>query len=104
MQADIPRGLIHGDPFIDNLLVRELTGEVVGWVDWEDVACGPLLFDVGCSIIGCCYRSAEGEDNKLDLPRLKVVHCCSHACTDLDLFMPRSCSFPTLPPLATECM
>ena len=47
-----------------------LTGEVVGWVDWEDVAIGPLMFDVGCAIIGCCYRSQEGEDNLLDTDRL----------------------------------
>ena len=70
MQVDVPRGLIHGDPFLDNLLAKD-SGEVVGWVDWEDVAVGPLMFDVGCSLIGCCYRSAEGEDNQLDLDRLK---------------------------------
>ena len=29
------------------------------------------MFDVGCSLIGSCYRSAEGEDNQLDLDRLK---------------------------------
>ena len=47
-------------------------GEVVGWVDWEDVAFGPLMFDVGCAIIGCCYRSQEGEDNLLDVDRLSA--------------------------------
>ena len=47
-------------------------GEVVGWVDWEDVAIGPLMFDVGCAIIGCCYRSQEGEDNLLDTDRLSA--------------------------------
>ena len=45
MAADVPRGLLHGDPFLDNLLAKE-SGEVVGWVDWEDVAIGPLMFDV----------------------------------------------------------
>ena len=69
MKADVPRGLLHGDPFLDNLLAKD-TGEVVGWVDWEDVAIGPLMFDVGCAIIGCCYRSMEGEDNLLDTSRL----------------------------------
>ena len=70
MQADVPRGFLHGDPFLDNLLAEEGTGDVVGWIDWEDVAVGPLLFDVGCAIIGCCYRSMEGEDNQLDMTRL----------------------------------
>lgn len=39
MQVDVPRGMIHGDPFLDNLLAKD-SGEVVGWVDWEDVAVG----------------------------------------------------------------
>jgi Ser/Thr protein kinase RdoA (MazF antagonist) len=69
MQADVPRGFIHGDPFLDNLL-SEADGSVVGWIDWEDVAVGPLMFDVGCAIIGCCYRSADGEDNALDVARI----------------------------------
>lgn len=69
MQADVPRGFVHGDPFLDNALALD-SGEVVGWVDWEDVAVGPVMFDVGCAIIGCCYRSAEGEDNGLDYGRL----------------------------------
>ncbi len=69
MKADVPRGLLHGDPFLDNLLAKD-DGEVVGWIDWEDVAIGPLMFDVGCAIIGCCYRSMEGEDNLLDTSRL----------------------------------
>jgi aminoglycoside phosphotransferase (APT) family kinase protein len=60
MEQPLPRGLIHGDPFMDNLLAKD-TGEVVGWVDWEDVCIGPLMFDVGCALIGCCYRSSEGK-------------------------------------------
>ena len=27
----------------------------------------------GCCIIGCCYRSMEGEDNALDIPRLRAL-------------------------------
>jgi aminoglycoside phosphotransferase (APT) family kinase protein len=77
MKADVPRGLLHGDPFLDNLLAKD-DGEVVGWVDWEDVAIGPLMFDVGCAIIGCCYRSMEGEDNLLDTSRLTAFLGVSH--------------------------
>lgn len=33
---------------------------------------GPLLFDVGASVIGCCYRSGKDEDNGLDLERVKT--------------------------------
>lgn len=71
MRARVPRGFIHGDPFLDNLLAHEESGDVVGWIDWEDVAVGPLMFDVGCAIIGCCYRSSSGEDNQLDNDRLQ---------------------------------
>ena len=66
MAADVPRGLLHGDPFLDNLLAKE-SGEVVGWVDWEDVAIGPLMFDVcvsqpaglTCTHAACTTRLAQ---------------------------------------------
>eukprot|EP01043_Picozoa_sp_COSAG02_P067701 COSAG02_NODE_10971_length_1821_cov_1.216028_3_plen_99_part_00 len=77
MKADVPRGLLHGDPFLDNLLAKD-DGEVVGWIDCEDVAIGPLMFDVGCAIIGCCYRSMEGEDNLLNTSRLTAFLGASH--------------------------
>ena len=45
-------------------------GQFVGWVDWEDASTGPLLFDLACMCIGCCFRS---EDNALDLDRLRAI-------------------------------
>lgn len=71
MERDgLPQGVLHGDPFFDNVLVAEDTGEFQGWVDWEDASTGPLLFDLACMCIGCCFRS---EDNQLDLDRLEAI-------------------------------
>ena len=61
--------VLHGDPFFDNVHVDE-AGQFVGWVDWEDASTGPLLFDLACMCIGCCFRS---EDNALDLDRLRAI-------------------------------
>ena len=68
--AGLPFGVLHGDPFFDNVLVDEGTGAFSGWVDWEDASTGPLLFDLACMCIGCCFRS---EDNQLDLARLEAI-------------------------------
>ncbi|MDC0510869.1 phosphotransferase [bacterium] len=84
----IPRGILHGDPFLDNILVSD-SGDLVGFVDWEDVCIGPLLFDVGCLAIGTCYRSwgEKDDDNTLDVPRLKAMlegYCRERALTKLE--------------------
>jgi len=57
---NLPTGIIHGDPFLDNVLIDAKTGALSAFVDWEDVTVGPLLFDLACCIIGTCYR--EGDD------------------------------------------
>lgn len=66
----LPHGILHGDPFLDNVLVDEHDGTFRGFVDFEDACVGPLLFDMACAAIGCCYRA---EDNALDLPRLEAL-------------------------------
>eukprot|EP00966_Prymnesium_polylepis_P270120 6240130-Prymnesium_polylepis.1 len=38
-------GILHGDPFLDNILCDGATGAVSGFVDLEDVTLGPCLFD-----------------------------------------------------------
>jgi len=57
----IPCGIIHGDPFLDNILVEETTGSFKAFVDFEDACVGPLLFDVACCAAAACYK-----DNALD--------------------------------------
>ena len=73
--AELPRSLLHGDPFMDNILALEAEVtrgddgaaaaaagtdaparvELQGIVDWEDVCAGPRLFDVACAAIGGCF-------------------------------------------------
>ena len=68
--AGLPTGILHGDPFLDNMLVEPTTGDFIGFVDFEDACVGPLVFDVAVAAIGCCYRA---EDNALDLDRVKAL-------------------------------
>ncbi|KAL1515498.1 hypothetical protein AB1Y20_002121 [Prymnesium parvum] len=67
---DIPTGVLHGDPFLDNILCDPHTGEVRGFVDLEDVAVGPCLFDAACCACACCFDAAT---NTLDHPRLRAL-------------------------------
>lgn len=62
-RVDIPMGILHGDPFLDNVLICEDSGEFRGFVDFEDVCVGPVLFDVACFVAGNCFD----EYNKLVL-------------------------------------
>lgn len=66
----LPRGVLHGDPFLDNILVSPLDGHLEGFVDLEDVCIGPLLFDIACCASACCFRP---HDNALDARRLRVL-------------------------------
>ena len=53
----LPKGLIHGDLFADNLLFR---GEkVVGLLDFEAACYGKFLFDLATAINALCY--SEGH-------------------------------------------
>ncbi|KAL3895172.1 MAG: hypothetical protein SGPRY_013587 [Prymnesium sp.] len=67
-KSGIPHGILHGDPFLDNILC-DSSGEVTGFVDLEDVAVGPCLFDIACCACACCF----GESNSLDLLRLRAL-------------------------------
>ena len=67
--SELPRGLLHGDPFLDNMLVAATTGELRGLVDLEDFCVGPLLFDVACCASASCFR----PDGALDLRRLRAL-------------------------------
>ena len=63
LNSDLPICIIHGDPFMDNALLNEVSGELTGFVDFEDACTGPRLFDLVCCIVGNCFDS----DNVLSL-------------------------------------
>ncbi len=54
LDPKLPHGPVHGDLFPDNLLVRE--GEIVALLDLEEFAWDVLLFDVGMTLNGFCFR------------------------------------------------
>lgn len=56
-QRDLPRGLIHGDLFWDNLV---WTGDQLTLLDFEEACHYWLGFDLGMTTVGACYRP-EGE-------------------------------------------
>ena len=64
--TELAKGLLHGDPFLDNIVVDQ-RGVVAGIVDWEDAAQGPLIMDLACAAIGCCYD--EGDFSSEPCPR-----------------------------------
>eukprot|EP00308_Calcidiscus_leptoporus_P021935 CAMPEP_0119357268 /NCGR_PEP_ID=MMETSP1334-20130426/5689_1 /TAXON_ID=127549 /ORGANISM="Calcidiscus leptoporus, Strain RCC1130" /LENGTH=352 /DNA_ID=CAMNT_0007371471 /DNA_START=39 /DNA_END=1097 /DNA_ORIENTATION=- len=68
--AELPEGVLHGDPFLDNVLVDGVDGSLAGFVDFEDACVGPLLFDVACCACACCFRQS---DNALDIRRLRAL-------------------------------
>lgn len=51
----IPRGLIHGDLFWDNIIVCGDTAQAI--IDLEEACAYYLGFDLGMAIVGTCWRS-----------------------------------------------
>ena len=69
--SGLPRGVIHGDPFLDNILLApEGTGRLrARFVDFEDGCLGPLIFDVACACVASCFL----PQNTLDTRRLGYI-------------------------------
>lgn len=71
------------------------TGELVAFIDLEDVCVGPLLFDLSCCVIGCCFTNAtdsnEGGDKYkqvLDFDVLSAFldgYCADRKLPDLEV-------------------
>lgn len=64
--ADLPRGFVHGDAFLDNFLVREGGGSP-RLVDFEDACNGPFLYDIAsfaASIAFCRDKAVWTEGLK----------------------------------------
>lgn len=51
------RGLLHGDPFLDNLMIGP---DGATMLDWDEAAAGPLAYDLACAVVGGCF--AEGGE------------------------------------------
>jgi len=54
--ADLPRGLIHGDLFRDNVLWKE--SEIVALLDFESASDGSFAYDLAVTILAWCYGDA----------------------------------------------
>ena len=52
---DLPKGVIHGDLFRDNVLWRD--GEIAALIDFESASHGPFSFDVAVTVFAWCYGS-----------------------------------------------
>jgi len=63
LSHNLPSGLIHGDLFPDNTVLRE--DGVLMAIDFEDYSIDHLLFDVGMTINGFCFYENELDFNLL---------------------------------------
>ena len=75
LKSHFPMGITHGDPFGDNILVDPATGDLIAFIDIEDICAGPLLFDLACCAIGCCFddESPAGETVHLNISLLESL-------------------------------
>ena len=55
--GDLPRGIIHGDLFPDNILVTN--GKVNSILDFEEVCYDILAFDLAMTFVGCGWENGE---------------------------------------------
>jgi homoserine kinase type II len=53
---ELPKGVIHGDLFRDNVLWRG--GEIAALIDFESASHGPFCFDLAVTVFAWCYGSA----------------------------------------------
>jgi homoserine kinase type II len=60
----LPKGLIHGDLFADNLLFRG--DKVVGLLDFEAACYGKFLFDLATAINALCYGEGHFVIERFD--------------------------------------
>lgn len=57
--AGMRHAVLHGDPFIDNVLFSPADGQLLGFVDFEDACVGPAVLDVACCIVGKPHIHAD---------------------------------------------
>lgn len=59
--SELPRGLIHGDLFGDNVVKQ---GDQMGLIDFEEASLSPLVADLGMALVGVC---SPGGEPRVDL-------------------------------------
>lgn len=62
---NLPKGLIHGDVFYDNVLYEN--GKIKAIIDFEEACHYYLIFDLGMAVLGLCKT-----DWKIDLVKAKA--------------------------------
>ncbi|MEN8241231.1 MAG: homoserine kinase [Chloroflexota bacterium] len=62
----LPRGLIHGDVFFDNVIFDNDTLRAI--IDFEEACHYYLVFDLGMAALGLCT-----QDMKLNLPQVRAL-------------------------------
>lgn len=55
-RADLPRGLVHGDLFRDNVLWHH--GKIAALLDFESAHKGPFAYDVAVTVLSWSFRDA----------------------------------------------
>ncbi len=66
LPTDLPRGLVHGDIFTNNL-VKGTHGQII-IIDFEEVTNSPFIFDIGMALTGVC-----SEKNTISLRKAKAL-------------------------------
>lgn len=61
--AALPRGLVHGDAYIDNALFRAKDGALVALIDFEEICVDALALDLAMAILGCCFVDSELQEH-----------------------------------------
>jgi Ser/Thr protein kinase RdoA (MazF antagonist) len=75
--GQLPLRILHGDPKLSNLLFERNTESLLGWIDWDTVQAGWLLFDYGELVRS--YACSAQEDSidlehvSIDLNRLQAI-------------------------------
>lgn len=64
--ADLPRGLVHGDIFYDNILFNE--SSLAAIIDFEEASDYYLVFDIGMCVIGTCAKRG-----RISLPKVRSL-------------------------------
>jgi homoserine kinase type II len=60
----LPKGLIHGDLFYDNLLMQD--GQFKTFIDFEEACHYYRIFDIGMAIVGLCSENGTINLSRVD--------------------------------------
>ena len=62
LPEDLPRGLVHGDIFFDNVLFEN--NKIKAIIDFEEACNYYLIFDLGMGVLGLCRTGGKIDLNK----------------------------------------